>query len=267
MITVQKLRTLGKSTRLRKLERILFEHEEDIRLERDVNIAYLLSIIQLLKETKGFPPWFYSHLQTILSTLDSRERTEEAVVSLRRELYTLRNGILQYLKAEPADWDIHHPESGLLDSGSRAVKPIRLYLEDLRSPFNIGAIFRAAESFGIEKIFLSETCPLPSHKRAQRTSMGCTEIIPWEVLPLREAVGSAPIFALELRGTPLPQFRFPEEGMALIGSEELGLSPEALRLAETSAGRVSIPQAGCKASLNVSVACGILLYSWFRVVL
>ncbi len=47
-----------------------------------------------------------------------------------------------------------------------------------------------------------------------------------------------------------------------MGSEELGLSPEALRLADASAGRVSIPLAGAKRSLNVSVAFGILMHAW-----
>jgi TrmH family RNA methyltransferase len=46
----------------------------------------------------------------------------------------------------------------------------------------------------------------------------------------------------------------------LVGSEELGLSPEALGIAR--AGRVSVPMAGAKRSLNVAVACGIVLQAW-----
>jgi TrmH family RNA methyltransferase len=48
-----------------------------------------------------------------------------------------------------------------------------------------------------------------------------------------------------------------------VGSEELGLSPEALALAESSAGRVSIAMAGARASLNVAVAFGILMQAWY----
>ena len=55
---------------------------------------------------------------------------------------------------------------------------------------------------------------------------------------------------------------FPVAGVVLVGSEELGLSPEALRLADEKRGRVSIPLAGAKRSLNVSVAFGILMYAW-----
>jgi TrmH family RNA methyltransferase len=70
------------------------------------------------------------------------------------------------------------------------------------------------------------------------------------------------VFALELGGTPIDTFTFPREGMVLVGSEELGLSSEAIRLADTQCGRVSIPLGGAKRSLNVSVAFGILMHAW-----
>ncbi len=55
---------------------------------------------------------------------------------------------------------------------------------------------------------------------------------------------------------------FPARGTVLVGSEELGLSPEALRLADAGRGRVNIPLGGAKRSLNVSVAFGILIHAW-----
>jgi TrmH family RNA methyltransferase len=72
--------------------------------------------------------------------------------------------------------------------------------------------------------------------------------------------GHGGIVALELQGTPLGDFPFPPRGVLLVGSEELGLGPEALALAD--AGRVSIPTSGAKRSLNVAVACGIVLQAW-----
>jgi TrmH family RNA methyltransferase len=68
------------------------------------------------------------------------------------------------------------------------------------------------------------------------------------------------VFALETGGTPLRDFVFPREGIVILGSEELGVSPEALERAEY--GRVSIPMTGIKASINVGVAFGILVYAW-----
>jgi TrmH family RNA methyltransferase len=82
------------------------------------------------------------------------------------------------------------------------------------------------------------------------------------VAPLAALNGKPAIFALETGGTTLTEFRFPPAGLILIGSEELGLSPEALALAQNSQGRVSIPMSGAKRSLNVAVAFGIVMWHW-----
>ena len=55
-------------------------------------------------------------------------------------------------------------------------------------------------------------------------------------------------------------FDFPKKGIVVIGSEELGVSPDALAMAK--AGTVTIPMTGVKASLNVGVAFGILMERW-----
>lgn len=68
-----------------------------------------------------------------------------------------------------------------------------------------------------------------------------------------------PMLALEVGGSPVSTVAFPAHGTLLVGSEELGLSGEALRRAIA---RVSIPMTGEKASLNVGVACGIALHAW-----
>jgi len=112
--------------------------------------------------------------------------------------------------------------------------------------------------------------------------MGCVDMLPWERFsanpftdPLtgpftdparnKDAVFSfsdGPFFALETGGTPLADFSFPSRGIIIAGSEELGVSPEALAAADGSLGRVSIPSYGAKGSLNVSVAFGIVMQAW-----
>ena len=69
-----------------------------------------------------------------------------------------------------------------------------------------------------------------------------------------------PVFALETGGTPIKDFIFPQKGIVIIGSEELGISPEAL--AQADHGTVTVPMTGIKASLNVGVAFGILMHAW-----
>ena len=137
---------------------------------------------------------------------------------------------------------------------------VYVYAEDIRAPFNLGSIFRTAEAFGAEKLLLSAGCVSPEQPRAQRSAMGCTRFLPWEYCPLESLPADSPVFALETGGTPITSFSFPKHGIVLLGSEELGLSAEALK--KVSAGIVSIPMKGIKASLNVAVAFGILMQYW-----
>ncbi|WP_432962031.1 TrmH family RNA methyltransferase [Treponema sp. OMZ 840] len=138
-----------------------------------------------------------------------------------------------------------------------------VYAEDIRSPFNLGSIFRTAEAFGAEKLFLSPFCTDPAHPRALRSAMGCIGLLPHERLPLDDILArmpGIPVFALETGGTALNSFVFPKKGIVVIGSEELGINPETLKKA--AYGTVTIPVSGIKASLNVGVAFGILMQAW-----
>ena len=137
---------------------------------------------------------------------------------------------------------------------------ISVYAEDIRSPFNLGSIFRTAEGLGAEKVYLSPFCCDPEHPRAVRSGMGCIETLGYERKALDELPDDKPIFVLETGGTPIDEFKFPKEGICILGSEELGASPEAIKKA--TYGCVTIPMIGLKASLNVGVAFGILMQKW-----
>ena len=188
-----------------------------------------------------------------------------------RALNAIKHILLMEIGKDQSDWDFT-VSGGKLDPEKRQVfNGMRVYLEDIRSPFNVGAMFRTAESFGVEKIILSPLCADPRHKRAERTAMGCVDVIPWERQDLFPAPEDAPpynltetlpIFALETGGIPLAEFPFPRRGIMITGSEELGVSPRALSAADASLGRVSIPCYGAKGSLNVSVAFGIAVQAW-----
>jgi TrmH family RNA methyltransferase len=183
--------------------------------------------------------------------------------SLLRALNAGRHAILAQLGAEAAEWDLLDAETGGLDAATRRVLPIRVYLEDIRSPYNVGSILRTAEAFGVERVWLSAAVPSPTHRRALRTARGAETSVSWAVADLETAARAGAVFALETGGTPLQEFSFPTSGTVLVGSEELGLSPAALALADASLGRVSIPLSGAKRSLNVAVAFGILMQWWF----
>lgn len=175
-----------------------------------------------------------------------------------------RNELLSIIGTFPAEWDLiiaPHPNAG--PEGTVAKRDffpgLKVYAEDIRSPFNLGSIFRTAEGMGAEKLYLSPGCCDPAHPRSQRSAMGCIETLPWERAGLDD-LKEENIFVLETGGTPIDDFEFPKEGVCIIGSEELGASPQAL--AKAKYGRVTIPMKGLKASLNVGVAFGILMQAW-----
>jgi TrmH family RNA methyltransferase len=190
--------------------------------------------------------------------------------SIKRGLNTVRHVLLAETGKYPADWDFDAAgaEGGLDPLKRRVFSGMQVYLEDIRSPFNVGAMFRSAESFGVEKIWISPLCADPGHPRSQRTAMGCVEVLPWERVPAdpfgpeSSTAFNCPVFALETGGDPLNVFPFPKAGLMVVGSEELGVSPAALAAAGISAGRLTIPTYGAKGSLNVSTAFGIVMQKW-----
>lgn len=207
--------------------------------------------------------------------------SEESAAQLRKLLATepldelrlcnyARNTLLELLGTFPAEWDLviapHNPAAAGTQSPDSTVLArdfypgVCVYAEDIRSPFNIGSIFRSAEAMGAEKVLISPHCIDPTQPRAIRSGMGCIETMGWERVSLEELPPDIPVFALETGGTPIEEFKFPEKGICIIGSEELGVSPEAL--ARATYGTVTIPMKGLKASLNVGVAFGILMQKW-----
>ena len=250
MFTLRRLGRLGARQRLAKAARILQAAEESLRRGEGADLRYLHELAELVA---GWTEGAAAEAARALAA------TDEAAVL--RATNGLRHALLASLGAEPSEWDLLAPDGGL-DRSTVRVRPISVYLEDLRSPFNVGSIFRTAEAFGVGRLILSPRTPLPSHPRAERTARGAGRAVPWEVRELADLDRSGAIFALELGGRDVAAFPFPAAATVLVGSEELGLSPEALRIAESSLSRVSIPLAGAKRSLNVSVAFGILMHRW-----
>lgn len=286
MITLKKLGDLPRKTRLRKISRILLRLEyllrglpsPDDHVPEVPGQRYLQALFHMVAEEAKLPQSLRDRALDYAGELESAGKLRDAA----RQVSDIRYGLEDYLGHTPADWDFQLSAAtrDVADSGPpRHTAPIYLYLDDVRSPFNVGAIFRAADSFGVRGIFLSEGCATPEHPRAARASMGTVDVIPWQRATITDALDAATaalaarsvpesrsdaaLFAVETGGTPLAQFPFPPAGVAVVGSEELGVSSEALMLAGQSAGRVSVPTTGVKGSLNVAVATGIVLYQWW----
>ncbi len=259
MISIKKLRTLPRKTRLRKIVLLLQAEERDLELGREPHGDYLDSLCMVLSQDAGCGREIHEAAEACRKLCTSAASQSSAI---RRQVNRIRHALLRYLGAEPAEWDLLVPNSERLDAAARSVLPIQVYLEEIRSPFNVGAIFRSSEAFGVDSLLLSPNTASALHPRAVKSARGAIRIMPWRFARLDEIRTEAGVFALELGGTPLWEFRFPERGIMLVGSEELGLSPQALALAASKAGRVSIHMAGAKRSLNVAVAVGIVLQAW-----
>ena len=270
MIPLHKLEKLPRPQRLRKAAKIFEEAQirfVDTRQLQAAETEYLGSVFKILVKDESFSKAVIAALKDADSALTHAEKKE-----IHRALGIVHNLLLEETGRYQADWDFIEADGALDPSKRHVFAGMQVYLEDIRSPFNVGSMFRAAESFGTEKLWLSPICADPRHKRAERTAMGCVDVLPWERLstdPFAGHNGEAPVlkgpfFAMEIGGIPLEEFSFPSNGVLIVGSEELGVSPRALARADASLGRVTIPTYGAKASLNASVAFGIVMQAWAR---
>jgi TrmH family RNA methyltransferase len=213
--------------------------------------------------------------QTIRASADAFLASVGNSSQALRALNDFRHSLKTESGQSSADWDLVDPSfygaanaaGGLASPNARIPRfpDLGLYLEDIRSPFNVGTMFRTAEALGFGEILLSPDCASPLHPRAMRSSMGIVERMPWRHCALDDLPSKGEILALELGGTPLSEYDFPEKGILIVGSEELGISTQALERAGSN--RISIPMFGIKASLNVAVAFGIAGNAWVTQIL
>jgi len=160
------------------------------------------------------------------------------------------------------------------DFKSSAKTGIYIILEDLRSGLNIGSIFRTADAFRIEKIFITGSSAVPPNKEILKTALGATETVDWEKLD--DCINTVKnlqnkgvkVFAVEQTQNSffLHQFKANlNDGIAFIfGNEVQGVSQEVINACD---GVIEIPQFGSKHSLNVAVSSGIVLWHVMQTVL
>ena len=150
----------------------------------------------------------------------------------------------------------------------RAAKnPVIAVLDNIRSMHNVGSVFRTADAFLIEAIFLCGYTPQPPHRDINKTALGATETVDWMFFSTTaEAVKELKtkgykVFAIEQTegSISLEKFTFDKnENIAVVfGNEVEGVNDDVLHLVD---GSIEIPQSGMKHSLNISVAAGIVLW-------
>ncbi|MDM7925272.1 MAG: RNA methyltransferase [bacterium] len=143
--------------------------------------------------------------------------------------------------------------------------PLTVVLDNLRSAFNVGSIFRTADCALVEKVVACGITAHPPNRKLEKTALGTIPFIPWEHRPdaaaavreLRDA--GRRIVALETtdRSGLLWERAIALPAALLVGNEALGVSREALDLADEV---IEIPMFGFKNSINVAVAFGVVLH-------
>ena len=155
-----------------------------------------------------------------------------------------------------------------VESFKEAAKtPLILILDNIRSLNNIGSVFRTADAFLVEKIYLCGITATPPHKDIRKTALGATESVDWEyrkdTLELVQELKQTGVKVVSVEqaenAVMLNQFLVDvQEKVALVfGNEVKGVSQEVVSASDVV---LEIPQFGTKHSLNISVSAGIVVW-------
>ena len=147
--------------------------------------------------------------------------------------------------------------------------PISILVENVRSVHNVGSIFRSADGFGAEKIYLSGYTAHPPREDLHKTALGAEDAVPWEYfenpLDAAEVIRKQGISLILIEQTKQSKsiyeidWEFPL--CFIIGNEVSGVSEALSAMADIHA---ELPMRGVKQSLNVSVATGVVGYEFSR---
>lgn len=144
---------------------------------------------------------------------------------------------------------------------------LELFLDNTRSIYNVGSIFRTADGAGVRKLHLCGITATPEHPKFAKTALGTD--LPWEyhmngvdaisrlksegyqIWALEETAASVDLFAHS------PRLDRKQKTVLVLGNEVMGVDPGILKLCDRT---IVIPMVGEKKSLNVTIACGIAVY-------
>lgn len=149
--------------------------------------------------------------------------------------------------------------------------PIDAMLDNIRSLYNVGSMFRTSDGALIRKMYLTGYTPRPPRKEIEKTALGATQSVPWEsfaepmdavntlkaagvrICVLEHTTQSRPYVAVSRTEFPV---------CLVVGNEITGVSPTVVAAADLA---IEIPMYGTKQSLNAAVAYGIALYELVRI--
>jgi len=149
--------------------------------------------------------------------------------------------------------------------------PVVVVLENIRSAYNVGSVFRTSDAFLVTAIYITGYSAKPPHKEVKKTALGAEETVDWkhfknaaEAIEELRGLGYK-VFAVEQAEKSIPLQEATErtgEKIALVfGNEVTGVEQSTIHLCD---GCIEIPQLGMKHSLNIATAAGVVLWEYVR---
>lgn len=148
--------------------------------------------------------------------------------------------------------------------------PIIAVLENIRSAYNVGSVFRTADAFLLQAIYICGYTAHPPHKEIRKTALGAEETVEWKYFKnIQQAIDELKengykVYAVEQaeNSLKLQAASFRQEKIAVIfGNEVTGVEQSTI---EQTDGCIEIPQLGMKHSLNIATAAGVVLWELVR---
>lgn len=148
--------------------------------------------------------------------------------------------------------------------------PVIVVLENIRSAYNVGSVFRTCDAFLLEAIYICGYSAKPPHKEIKKTALGAEETVHWKHFKnAAEAIEvlrneQYKVFAVEQveNSISLEKFKSGSEKVAVVfGNEVTGVEQSTIQRCD---GCIEIPQLGMKHSLNIATAAGVVLWELVR---
>ena len=149
--------------------------------------------------------------------------------------------------------------------------PLVVVLDNVRSMYNVGSVFRTADAFRIEAIYLCGITSCPPHPEIHKTALGAEDAVDWEycknsieTVKALQQQGYEVLAVEQVEGSTMLQNFTPEPDKkyaVVLGNEVKGVSQEVVDCCD---GCLEIPQFGTKHSLNVSTTAGIVMWEITR---
>lgn len=147
--------------------------------------------------------------------------------------------------------------------------PLHLVLDNIRSAYNVGSMFRTADAAGVRHIHLTGMSAHPPHKKLEKTALGAFDYVPWTYYERTSAALDAlkeqgvALIAVETssRAVSYLDYEWPQPAAVVFGNEVNGIRDRHIARCDAV---IRIPMAGYKNTLNVATACGIVLFEAAR---